>query len=198
MKKLLIPVSFCLFAISTVNAQEKGDFQKQKHSPKNRHEIAEKLNLTEEQQSKMKAINQDFKAKEKALKSNDNMTLGDFKKQNQALREQRKSQVDALLTQEQKTKMAETREHKMKENGKARFNKLKTELQLTEEQEASIKAKQQELGKQMKAIRQNQALTQDEKKQQLTSLKKQREAYLRSVLTAEQTKKLESMKAAKK
>jgi Spy/CpxP family protein refolding chaperone len=198
MKKLLIPVSFCLFALSTVTAQEKGDIQDQKHSSKNHQKIAEKLNLTEEQKVKMKLIQQDFREQSKSLKSNDNLTLGKFKKQMQSLKEQRKSQISTLLTDEQKAKMKEGREHKMKENAKARFQNLKTELQLTADQQVAVKKNQKKLGQLMKEIHQNQALTQDQKKEQFATLKKQREAYLKSVLSPAQTQKFESMKAAKK
>jgi hypothetical protein len=198
MKKLLIPLSFCLFAIGSISAQEKGGFENKK-SPQGKHQaIAEKLNLTAQQQQQMKTIQQDFKTKAEVLKSNDNITLGEFKKKMQELKEQRKAQVSAMLTDEQKAKMKAGREHKMKQNATAHFEKLKTELQLTEDQQVSLKKKQAEVQQQMKAIHQNDALTKEQKKEQIVALHKQRKEYLKSVLNAEQVQKLEAMKPARK
>jgi len=198
MKKLLIQLSCCLFAISSVSAQEKGGFENKKPMHGKHQAIAEKLNLTAQQQQQMKTIQQDFKTKAKALKSNDNITLGDFKKKMQELKEQRKAQVSAMLTDDQKATMKAGREHKMKQNATAHFEKLKTELQLTEAQQVSLKKKQTEVQQQMKAIHQNEALTKEQKKEQILALNKERKEYLKSVLNAEQIQKLEAMKPARK
>ena len=198
MKKLLIPLSFCLLAIGSVSAQEKSGFENKKHLQGKHQAIAEKLNLTAQQQEQMKTIHQDFKTKAKALKSNDNITLGEFKRKMQELKEQRKTQANAVLTDEQKAKMKAGREHKMKQAAAAHFEKLKTELQLTEAQQASLKKKQAEVQQQMKAIHQNEALTKEQKKEQIVALQKQRKEYLKSVLNAEQVQKLEAMKPARK
>jgi hypothetical protein len=198
MKKLLIPLSFCLFAISSISAQEKGGFENKKPLHGKHQAIAEKLNLTAQQQQQMKTIQQDFKTKAKALKSNDNITLGNFKKKMQELKEQRKAQVSAILTDDQKAKMKAGRENKMKQNATAHFERLKTELQLTEDQQVSLKKKQTEVQQQMKAIHQNEALTKEQKKEQILALNKERKDYLKSVLNAEQVQKLEAMKPARK
>ena len=187
-----------MFAIGSVSAQEKGGFENKKPLHGKHQAIAEKLNLTTQQQQQMKIIQQDFKTKAKALKSNNNITLGDFKKKMQELKEQRKAQVSAMLTDDQKATMKAGREHKMKQNATAHFEKLKTELQLTEDQQVSLKKKQAEVQQQMKAIHQNEALTKEQKKEQILTLNKERKEYIKSVLNAEQVQKLEAMKPARK
>lgn len=198
MKKLFIPLSFCLLTIGSVMAQDNQGVQTRKHGEGKHQMMAEKLNLSADQKEKMKTINQDFKKQADALKSNDGMTLGDFKGKMKTLKEQRKSQVNNILTDEQKAKMKEGKQHKMKGNAKARFQKLNTELQLTTDQQALLKAKQKEFGNQAKTIRQNQDLSEDAKKTQLAAIKKQRADYLKSILTQQQVQKLETLKNTKK
>ena len=198
MKKLLIPFSFCLLLMTTATAQEKQDFQGKKNHQIDKKELAQKLNLTQEQQQKMKAIQQEFGAKTKDLKSDDNITRGDFKKQMKNLNEQKKSQIATVLTNEQQQKLKDLKKEHHKEKSAAHFKKLSNELQLNAEQQASLKAKHNEVKGQIKAIKENESLAADEKKQQVKNLHKQQKDFFKSVLTKEQAEKLESMKRTKK
>ena len=198
MKKLLMPFSFCLLLITTATAQEKQDLQAKKHQQIDKKELVQKLNLTEEQEQKMKAIQQEFGTKTKELKSNDNITRGDFKKQMKNLHEQKKSQLGTVLTNEQQQKLKALKKEQHKEKTAAHFKKLSSDLQLNAQQQASLKAKHKEIQGQIKAIRENDALATNDKKEQVKNLHKQQKVFLQSVLTKEQTEKLQLMKRAKK
>ena len=107
MKKLLMPLALSLLILTSATAQQKQEIQP-KHNAHQRHEkIAKELNLSKEQQEKMKVINQDFKAKAKALKSNDNINNGELKKEMKVLNENRQSQVKSTLNEDQQKKLEE-------------------------------------------------------------------------------------------
>ena len=131
MKKLFILFSCCMLAIITITAQENRLKERKQKDNHLRGEVRKNLNLTDDQNEKMKSINKDFKEKASTLKSNDDMTRGDFKKEMKDLNEKRKSQIDATLTPDQKNKVKEMKEGKQKEmksKSDARFQKMSEKL----------------------------------------------------------------------
>src|SRR5689334_13895160 len=60
----------------------------------------EQLNLTESQKQQMKTINEDFRSKMQALNSNDNILVKDQKARREALMQDRKNKISAILTPE--------------------------------------------------------------------------------------------------
>lgn len=156
--------------------------------------------LSNEQKQQAKTIQKDFRAKVAALKKNDQITMGEFKKQMAALEAARKTQMNALLTAEQKAAIA-NRKKRMEENAQvkaaARLERMKINLQLNEEQVAKIKSNQQLNREKAKAIRENNQLSKMEQKEQLKALKLKQKEMLQSVLTQEQKNKLESHRKEK-
>ncbi len=197
MKKLFIPVACCLIILTTANAQEKKGVERKQSMHHQKHEIKKQLNLSEEQKSKMKSIHEKYRDQEKTLKSNDDMTRGDFKKQMGELKEKRKAEVDATLTTEQKNKMKEmkdSKEKEMKEKSAARFEKMSNKLQLNDKQKATLLEQRKNNQAQMKSIRNNQSLSDIQKREQIKALKEKQKAEVKSILTEEQKQKLESRK----
>jgi len=107
MKKLVMPIWFCLLVLTSATAQQQQAIDVNNKIHKHHKKIVKELNLSKEQQQKIKSIHQDFKAKVKDLKSSDNITMGDFKKQIKALYQQKESQVKATLNAEQQAKLDE-------------------------------------------------------------------------------------------
>ena len=197
MKKLFIPVACCLIMLTSATAQEKKGSERKHNMHHQKHEIKKQLNLSEEQKSKMKSIHEKYREQEKTLKSNDDMTRGDFKKQMGELKEKRKAEVDATLTLDQKNKMKEIKENKekeMKEKSAARFEKMSEKLQLDEKQKATLLEQRKNNQAQMKSIRDNQSLSDIQKREQIKALKEKQKAEVKSILTEEQKQKLESRK----
>lgn len=76
------------------------------------------LNLTDAQQTKMKAANQSFKTKRAALRSNTTLAQAQKKEQMQALAQQHRQEVKAILTPEQQQKLETLRQDRRAKNGK--------------------------------------------------------------------------------
>jgi len=119
------------------------------------------------------AINKDFHQKSAVLFKQDNLTLKQYKAGLLALEKDRKDKVAALLTPEQKDQLAQ-RNKQSEENVQvreaARVERLKLRLNLNDEQVAKLKAGQESLHNQAKAIHSNADLLLLEKREQLKAL----------------------------
>lgn len=178
----------------------------------------ENLNLTDAQKQQIKSINEDFRTKMQALNQNGNITVNDSRAQRQQLMQDRKNKISAILTPEQKTKFEQMianrgefggrndrqdgdRSDRMgsmggerMRGGEGRIEELKTQLNLTDDQVAKIKAGSESFRQRAQAIRENQSLTDDQRKQQMETLRKEREANLKSYLTADQIAKFDQLR----
>lgn len=150
-----------------------------KHHARKHDGMAKELNLSEAQKQEFKTLNQEYKTKAKALRA------------------ERKARAENILTAEQKSKVAALREKRKTEarqKGGDRFEKAKKELNLTEAQGQRMKAINESFRERAKAIRGNESLSKEQKKEQFKSLNEQRRNEMKAVLTAEQIQKLESRK----
>ena len=200
MKKLIIPICFCLLIVTSLSAQEKQGVNRKQKAQHQKHEIKKQLNLSEDQKNKMKSIHERYREQAKVLKSNDDITRGDYKKQMGEINEKRKIEVEANLTSEQKNKMKEIRENKqreMKEMRAERFEKMSNKLQLDEKQKSILLEQRKNSAEQMKAIRENSSLSNVQKKEQIKGLKEKQKELSKSILTEEQKKKMEHRKKDK-
>ena len=224
MVKKIILSAFVLAIAVTVQAQEIPERKSEKPGmmhKKRHHQGMElkSLNLSEDQKAKFKAENENFRSQMAELKKNETITVKEWKDRSEKIRKQHKTNIQNLLTPEQKVKMQEMRkegkarhEEGMKgklenadrrkgmtdlaENGdrKARAEKMKAELGLTADQAAKMEANHKALAKNMKAIRENDKLTTEEKKEQVKELHKKQKESLKSILTQEQLQKLKEQK----
>ncbi len=194
MKKIILAMlgTVLILGITQLQAQENGnrkEFRKNKMERGDKHDgFGKDLQLTDEQKAKAKAINEEFRTKMKALKSDDNITMGEFKKRESALKKERIEKLEAILTPEQKEKVKEGKENTA-ENIDKMMDKMKTDLNLSESQTTKIKAIHTAYAAKIKAIRDNDDLTPEEKKQQILEVSKARRAEVDTVLTKEQIKK---------
>lgn len=184
----------------------------------------EKLNLTDAQKQQMKSINEDFRTRMKTLNENGNITVNDSKAQKQALMQEKNNKITAILTPEQRTQFSQLAaqrghndrgegrmgqrdgdkagqrggdrmgKHSDGQRGGDRIEEMKTTLGLSDDQLAKIKAGGESFRERGRAIRENQSLTDDQRKLQMETLKKDREANLKSYLTADQIVKYNAMK----
>ena len=162
-----------------------------------RHGMMGQLNLTDAQKQQARVLNEDYNAKVKNLEKDDNITLKDYRTQKAALENERKSKFQALLTPDQKNKIAQDkkeRSEKMEMMAQKRMDKMKADLSLTDDQVAKIQDQRKSSIEQMKAIRENSSLSEEQKKEQFMDLRKSRKESLNSILTADQIKKREEMR----
>lgn len=206
MKKIFIGLIAVAAFTFSASAQDNTDQKKWNGNGSGMHKDhdgkgLQALNLTPAQKQQIKSINEDFKTRMQSLNSNDNILVKDQRAQRKALMDERNSKISALLTPEQKTqfdKMRQNREGRFGgEMGRDRDNKMermKTNLGLTDDQLAKMKANNQSFKQKAEAIRNNQSLNEDQKKAQFEILRKEREANLKNVLTADQIARLDAMK----
>lgn len=123
MKKLLV-LSFaaCMFTLATTAQTERPTQTKptaERH--KGKHEkgmMMKELNLSKEQQAKMKANHKEMKAKHDALKAQDNITVKEMREKKAALKAEQETRMASILTPEQQVKVAEMKKKRMAEGGK--------------------------------------------------------------------------------
>lgn len=215
MKKYLIALSaFTIIAVaanaqstdnSTTTSPNQPGSRMHGHHPghsMNRHKgnlmMMRDIQLTDAQKQQAKALNEDYHIKVKNLEKDDNITLKDYRAKKANLEQERKSKFQALLTPEQKDKIAQDRKarsEKMKMMAQKRLEKIKTDLNLTDEQVAKMQEERKTSMEQMQAIKENSSLSEDQKREQLKDVHKSMHDSMNSILTADQIKKRDEMRS---
>jgi Spy/CpxP family protein refolding chaperone len=204
MKRILTgAMVFMLFA-GSAQAQSKQDTARHHHKD-GREMMAKQLNLTADQQSKLKTIHENERKEMEGLKTK-SLTADQFKAQRKDLHKKYQDQVQAVFTPAQKAQMETFRAERKQNGGKKgqwqkggndmakRGGEFQKELNLTQTQKDQLSKMRSEVKSQVQSIRNDQSLTQDQKKEKMHSLKKEEQQKFKSVLTKEQLDKLESMK----
>jgi Spy/CpxP family protein refolding chaperone len=195
-----------LFAVAALGfsatAQEKREFKHHEEQPgmRGKHHkmfMAKELNLSESQKQQAKANHDEFKQKMQELDKNENITVKESRDRKDALMKEQRSKMEALLTPEQKTKMEQLKaEQKTKSNERFgnHLDKMKGELNLTESQVAQLKTQRENMSAKFKAIKENESLSRQQKRDQLMALKEEAKKQHEKIFTADQMKKMEEMK----
>lgn len=155
------------------------------------------LKLTDAQKQQVKALNDDYREKLSNLEKNDNITLKNYRDEKANLIKERKAKYQDILTPEQKSEIAQAkkqRREKMKMMAQKRMEKMKTDLNLTDDQVAKIQEQQKSSMEKAKAIRENTSLSEEQKSEQLMNLRKAGHDNMNKILTADQLKKMEEMR----
>ena len=197
MKKVLIPLIAIFALTATVNAQHKMGKKGHHHNKHEKGMMAKQLNFSEAQKNQAKAINEDSRKKMQDLNKNESITVKEQRDRKAAITKERKTKLDGLLTADQKTKQTQLKaEHKAKrEAGYAkRMDKMKTNLNLTDDQVSKLKAQHLTMKAKAEKIKTNESLSREQKKEQMMALKAEAKTQHGKILTAEQLKKKEEMK----
>ncbi len=205
MKKIILS----MLAIATISfsaiAQKTETGKKfERHQKGNRMEMRGELfkdiNLSDPQKQQMKSLNESFRKQMQELQKNETITVKEQRERRESLIKQHRATVENLLTPEQKLKMKEgkmDKSSKLEGRGKD-FGKGMKELNLTVDQQAKMKNVNGEFKTKMKSIHTNDALTKEQRKQQMDELQKQRHQQLSSILNSDQLLKFEQMHKSKK
>lgn len=160
------------------------------------HELADKVNLNDAQKSQMKIQKQELRKQLEEVK-NSNLSNDQKQARRKEILEQRREQMKGILTPEQKQKVKELKKDKVakKKDGKGegrgnRKDKMQQELGLSTDQSSRIEAINKSFRTEVKSIRANADLSQDQKKEQVKALQQKHKEELRSLLTTEQQNKL--------
>jgi len=111
MKKIIIAGLFML-GISTMSFAQSA--QDSTHHHGHRKGAYKDLNLSKDQKDKVAQFHKDSKAKADAIKKDQSLTADQKKTQLKALKEENKKNVAGILTDEQKQKMKDAKQHHKK------------------------------------------------------------------------------------
>ncbi|UEG50028.1 hypothetical protein LK994_00885 [Ferruginibacter lapsinanis] len=204
MKKILLSL-FAFAAITlSANAQQEGRKMMKgvdrHHEKNNKQMMMKELNLSDTQQQQMKANREAFKKQMQELNKNENITVKEQRDRKEALKKEQKAKMMAILTPDQKAKMEQMKKDKQAQRElkfAQKMEKMRTNLGLSDDQFAKIKAERTANHAKMQAIRDNEKLSRTERKEQLMALKEQNKESIKKYLTPEQIKKMEEMKQHK-
>ena len=182
MKKILTGALAIVLFAAAAQAQSKQDTSFGHH--RGGHEMVMKqLNLTSEQQAELKKIHESERQDMQALKNNSSLTADQLKAQRQDLHKKYHEQMQSVFTPAQKEQLKKLRAER-KENGnkKGQWNKdgkgfagranFQKELNLTDAQKTQLSQMRADVKSQMQSIRNDQSLSQDQKKEKIHSLMK--------------------------
>ena len=196
----LIVIASVTFSTQAQIRRNDNDVAKKKygqhHGKEERKEMAEKLDLSKDQEKQMKSINMDFKNRMKELK-NSNLSESDLRVKKEALQQERKQKMMTILTSEQKKKFSEFKKEEHKENRMERgqsMEKMKENLSLSDDQVKKLNEQRDVFKSKEERIENNQALSADQKQAQLKALREEKRNDLKNILTPDQEKKMEQMK----
>ncbi len=210
MKAIFVSIIAAGILGTTAFAQERRDVKSDKqengrherrHGMHRQKDMMKNLNLSDAQKNQFKALREENKAKMEALKKEQNITVREYNERKEAIQREQKAKREAILTNEQKQQLVKDRaamEEKRKEQQVKKLDKMKTKLGLSDDQAGKLKSLQDKNFAEMKKIRENEALSKEQKKSQMEALKKSAMEERKSILTAEQLKKMENMKQNRK
>ena len=200
MKKILFAAIATTLCLLTAFAQKKG-----KNCPPTHQQQAggrlKGLNLSATQKEQLKATRQNTVQQLTELKKNDQLTVKDFKANKEAILQSQKDQVSGILTEDQKNQLAENKSRpndRQADNAGKNIGKMKENLGLSEQQVTQIKSNRAADQAKIKAIKENNQLTNSEKKEQLKEIKKEHENNLAQILSPEQISKMEQSRKDRK
>jgi len=171
--------------------------------------MAKELNLTADQQAKLKTIHENERNEMESLKTQ-SLTADQLKTQRKDLHKKYQDQMQSVLTPTQRQQMEKLKAERKQNNGKQghwqkngkEFGKkggdFQKDLNLTQAQKDQLSKMRADVKSQMQSIRNDQSLTQDQKKQKMHSLMKDQHEKFKSVLTKEQLDKMEAARKDRK
>jgi Spy/CpxP family protein refolding chaperone len=158
--------------------------------------FAKELNLTADQQAKVKQIMEQNHASMKAIRDDQSLTPEQRHQKMSALHESMKTQMDAILTPEQQQKMAQMHEGRGGmggPGGHAGMMGMAKELNLTADQQTKVKSIMESTHQQMRTIEQNQSLSKQDKQAQIKQLHESTKTQISALLTPDQQQKFAQM-----
>lgn len=222
MKKIITSALMLALTIGAAQAQD-SSARKDKHHPKKEHRMGghDKLNLTADQKERMKAIREDYKAKSEALRKQDQLSVAEMKTRREELHKNFRTQTESVLTADQKAQLEKAKaerkasgkdgkfegkrgkegregiskrgQAKGREGFRQRGAELEKELNLTASQKEQIASANANMKTRLEALKNDSALTKEQKRAKMQELVKARHEQFKSILTKEQAEKFESL-----
>jgi Spy/CpxP family protein refolding chaperone len=163
-------------------------------------------------------MNESFRDKMKSLKDQTSLSDAEKKTKREALHQQHKEEISAVLTAEQRAQAAATKkdwkgkggdarkgdrkdgvksDRKDAQGGRGRGGDMAKELNLTTDQQAKVAAIRTENKAKLDAVRNDASLTQEQKRSKVAEIMKAQGEQMKSVLTTEQQQKMKEARKAR-
>jgi Spy/CpxP family protein refolding chaperone len=160
-------------------------------------ELTKKLNLTEEQQAKIKPILENELQQTKSLREDKATPPQQRREKMQTIRTSTNDEINKVLTPEQQKKFAEMNppsrlEHRSRADN--RINELGEKLDLTADQKAKLQPILDTEAKEIQAARDDKALSPEQRMTKIAEIRKTTQESINGILTPEQQKKFAEMK----
>jgi Spy/CpxP family protein refolding chaperone len=197
----MVMAAFLSFAATSQEKEKQGQRHTRKMMKRHKADVAKHLNFSEVQKQQLKTINKDFRKKMRELNSNENITVKEMRDRKAALVKDHKTSMQQLLTAEQKTNLEQMKRERraMHEvNAKARQEKAKIKLGLSDAQASQLSNLGSSFKSKMKSVKENESLSRTDKKGQIKKLAEEHRAEVKKLLTEEQLKKMEEMRRHRK
>jgi Spy/CpxP family protein refolding chaperone len=205
MKRILTGALALVLFAGAAQAQTK-DTASFHHHRQGHGMMTKELNLSADQQAKLKSIHENQKKDMEALKSNQSLTADQLKQQRETLHKKYREQMQSVFTPAQKDQLKKLQAERKGKDGKKgqgkkdgkefakRGKDFQKELNLTQAQQDQLSSLRADAKSQVSSIRNDQSLSEDQKKEKIHSLMKDQNEKFKSVLTKDQIEKLQSLK----
>ena len=163
-------------------------------------QLAERLNLTEEQKSAVQNYLEDQRSQMEVLRNDTTLTREQRAQRMREITEQTRGKVESILTVEQKQKAEELRNQareRFQERAGEQFDRMARLLDLTPEQKNQMQSYRESERTQLQALRDNTALTPEQRREQARAIHEQSQNNIRSLLDPTQQQKLEDLRASR-
>jgi Spy/CpxP family protein refolding chaperone len=197
----VVMAAFLSFAATAQEKEKQGQHHPRKIMKRHRADVARQLNFSDAQKQQLKTINEDFRKKMHELNANENITVKEMRDRKAALVKDHKTSMQQLLTAEQKTKLEQMKKERKaihEVNAKARLEKTKIKLGLSDAQATRLSNLGSSFKSKMKLLKENESLSRTDKKEQIKKLAEEHKTEVKKLLTEEQLKKMEEMKRHRK
>lgn len=154
-------------------------------------QMKNELQLSDQQVSDIKMIQQAYNQSMKEIRQNDSLSPDIKKEQLNKLRIERKSEIEAKLTPDQRVKKEQLALEKMVNNrSEDQTEKLERELLLTPDQKVKVEALLRSTIKKNQEIK-NAKMAMDDKRAKIKEVQAMRHSGMKEILNSEQLKKYE-------
>jgi DNA polymerase/3'-5' exonuclease PolX len=162
--------------------------------------LAERLSLTEQQKSTVQSYLEDQRSQMQVLRNDTALTREQRAQRAREITQQTRDKVQSILTVEQRQRAEDLRDQarqRFQERASEQFDRTARLLDLTPEQKDQMQSYLEGQRTQLQTLRDNTALTQEQRRQQARAIGEQTRSNIRSLLNPPQQQKLDDLRASR-
>ena len=151
--------------------------------------MMEQLNLTPQQKEQAKKLQEQFRQQMQSLNQNESITVKEQRDRREKLMKEHRQAMQSLLTPDQKKqleKQQQSRQEIAKHQQAIRLERMKSQLNLTEDQAKAVQKHMENNRKQMESLRSNESLDRTARRDQMQKMRDQSKAEMEKILNKEQ------------